>query len=152
MRRQEPAAGFTLLELIMVLLLLSVLTGMAVPAFRHYHERISVRMEALRLVETMQYARERAVMSRRPQVVHFDAGRGLYWLSDGDESHGTSHRRRVLPFPTKIRTGVSKAVFHPDGTATEAWLRLERRSVSCEVRLDALSGRGRLFEPEPAAS
>jgi prepilin-type N-terminal cleavage/methylation domain-containing protein len=138
--------GFTLIELVFVVLILSTLVGLASPLFRNSYRRASWEGAASRMADLMSYARERAVMERMRTRVDFDTEGGLYWLSaDGPEGfHRTGDRwgrtRRVPP-DVALRTDAPSVTFFPDGTASEAEVRLETAEKDlCLLHVDPVLG------------
>ncbi len=122
--------GFTLIELVFVVLILSTMVAMASPIFRKSYRRASWEGAASRMTDLMTYARERAVMEKTRTRVEFDAEKGLYWFSiagvDGfaRTNDRWGHVRRVPPDVT-LKSDVPSVTFFPDGTASEGEVRLE---------------------------
>ncbi|HVX90036.1 MAG TPA: GspH/FimT family protein [Gemmatimonadales bacterium] len=94
--RRGPAArrGFTLVELLIVLVVLGVLTAFAVPRIDPYHYRVEGSMRTLG--SALQAAQREAVGAQHDVVVSFDtAGRRIRIHSDLDNDHVEDAGERV---------------------------------------------------------
>ena len=131
--RVRPRA-FTLLELILVMLLLTVILGMAVPSLRGFSAASRARDAQSQLVALAQYARARAAAEARVYRLNTDGA--SYWLTvqEGEDflPTGTDMGRPFsLPPDTRVELeSVDPDVasggidFHPDGRSDTARLRL----------------------------
>lgn len=83
-------AGFTLIELILVLALLVIITSIAVPSMSRFIRGQALGSEAQRLVALMHAAQNRAVSEGAPMMLWIDEKTGAYGVSaestgqDGD--------------------------------------------------------------------
>ncbi len=82
MSRIPAAAGFTLVELSIVITLLAILAWAAWPSMTSLDE-IRLDAAARRVVSDLRYAQNRAVGSRTPHGVRFDAAAGRYIVYAG---------------------------------------------------------------------
>ena len=74
-------SGFTLLELVMVMMLLCVVAAMAVPALRGFGQGRRLGSCAAQLVSLAQYARTQAITRGVPYRMHVDPDTATYWLT-----------------------------------------------------------------------
>jgi len=127
-------AGFTLVELLLVMLLLAVVLAYAAPSLSRFTNRRTLEDEAARLLALIRYAQTEAVTSGWPETVWLDPQEGCYGLEPPPgqsadraeaEDRFTDHR---LPRHLRLTTVDSPAgggeprprmVFHPDGTLGE---------------------------------
>jgi type II secretion system protein H len=73
--------AFTLLELILVLAIIAIVVGMAVPRLLGFaHGRRSVQC-ADQIVALLHYARAQAMTRGVPYRMNLDSGNGTYWLT-----------------------------------------------------------------------
>jgi prepilin-type N-terminal cleavage/methylation domain-containing protein len=80
-RRNNPRRGFTLLELILVMVLLAVVAGIAAPSLRGFlHGRAEVNA-ASQMLALGQYARTQAIGAGQLYRLNVDALSGTYWLT-----------------------------------------------------------------------
>ncbi len=86
--RQRCQSGFSLLELIVVIAMMAVLTGVIVPRLNLGGEEKQVRDETLRLAELMNRAAEESVFKTRQLGVRFTDGDYHFLLLDGDGREG----------------------------------------------------------------
>ena len=76
-------AGYTLLELMVVLTLGGVLLGIAVPRARSSLDRLTVRAAAGDVRATLRYARSVALAGNRPVSVEIDSATGTVRVRQG---------------------------------------------------------------------
>src|SRR5687768_10165499 len=73
--------AFTLLELIVVLLVLSVLFAMAAPSFSGFGAGRAAHQTASQIVTLARWAREQAVTEGRAYRLNFDPVNGVYFVT-----------------------------------------------------------------------
>ena len=99
------STGFTLIELILVMLILCTVLGLAGPSLRGFFGRRQIDNTASRLLSLTQYARSQAICEGRSYRLNIDKDRGTYWLTVRDqgayEDPGTEWGR-VLTLPTEL--------------------------------------------------
>jgi len=100
-------AGFTLLELALVLLLIGLFTTLVLPVFGGFGDG-SLRTEARRLAGTVRHLYNEAALSGRPHRLRFDLDRGTYGGRRLEEDGslvgiGGSGRDHALPRGVRIR-------------------------------------------------
>lgn len=78
------ARGFNLVELLLVLAIVAVLAGIAVPRYADASARYRLESAARRLAVDLAAARAAARATASPRVVRFDAAAGSYEVDDGD--------------------------------------------------------------------
>lgn len=72
--------GFTLVELMVVIIVVSILTAVMVPQFTGTHEEELLRAAGRDLVGAMKYASSQAVTRHQIHRLHIDPRRGEFWL------------------------------------------------------------------------
>ncbi len=77
---RRPQGAFTLMELLLVLLLVGVLAGLALPSFGPAYSRIQLKETANQILYLMQYAQSRAIIKRKTLGLQFDSSRTHYNL------------------------------------------------------------------------
>ncbi len=153
--RAATNGGFSLIELVVVILLLGIMTAFAVPKFKGMYQQSEMARVATKLIELINYAHQRAVLEQQPQTLIADIREGEYWMEVLDEereskrrgSRTRSSRRRQktlktldgkLPkdyeftycyLPLKddvVRRDEARLVFYPDGSCDGMHLILAR--------------------------
>ena len=116
-------AGFTLLELMAVIMIMTVVVGFSVPRFRRTFNHLQLQVFANDVVRLLAYANQRAVTRGERLKIHFDVEGRRYWLASVDES-GESVRvasklSRISTIPEDISLAPSgrEVNFYPDGGA-----------------------------------
>ena len=141
--RTPGACGFTLIELIVVLLVLALATAFAVPAIQGGWESREIRKGTRRLASIMRGLRERAV--RRGEEIDLvigEDGQTITWDDDGT-------RLPAAAWITGVRggwqdqDGSMRVIFYPNGGATGAAVVIGGRDddgLRFSIVVDALLG------------
>jgi prepilin-type N-terminal cleavage/methylation domain-containing protein len=157
----RPSAGFTLIELSLVLLIIGVLLSLAVPRLGLLTE---ARLDAAadRLGSTLAYLHEEAALRGRIYRVRFDLDRESWSIAAlapmaGDEiasdfveewdpvAEGTSYDDGLdivrVDTPTgSSRNGLADVYFYPETGPGEITVTLGDGDRAVELRLDAVTG------------
>jgi len=130
--RRKGEAGFTLLELILVMVVICMVLGMAAPYLRGFFESRGTADAAAQIVALAQYARTQAAAEGRVYHLNLDMESGRYWLTAQTAGAFTplaSEFGRVFSFPegTAARwqtvsdaTAAGWIPFYPDGRTAPA--------------------------------
>jgi prepilin-type N-terminal cleavage/methylation domain-containing protein len=73
--------GFTLLELILVMVIISAVLGMAAPSLRGFFASRKAHDAAAGILSLMRYARSQAITEGRSYRLNLDPVEGAYWLT-----------------------------------------------------------------------
>jgi prepilin-type N-terminal cleavage/methylation domain-containing protein len=128
--------GFSLVELAVVLILLGLIAGFAVPAVRHSTRGSQLRATADALSAQLQLVREKAVDTQATLVAHFapDSLNSDFHVRDG---HGAISGQWRLPHGMQYAPGSARTVtFTSDGRASPACYIV---LMDPDVHLDTLS-------------
>ena len=122
-------AGFTLIELALVALLVLTLIGFSAPILRRSISSLALKDSSYRIVKLMDYAQEKAIMDGRNFKLVLDSENDRYRLFEFDESleppaykpiSGRFGRALVLPQNISLKSSKAEIVFYPDGRCDEA--------------------------------
>jgi len=117
------AAGFTLVELIVVLFILSLLAALAAPSFSRTIVSARLRASAAEVRSTFARARSQAVAGATERAVVFDLEKGVYGLDNEATRTGFPEPVRlsgILLAGERKERGDAVVRFFPDGSAEEA--------------------------------
>ena len=148
--------GFTLLELILVMVILSTVLAMAAPSLRGFFASRQTQDAAAQLLTLTQLARSQAVCEGTGYRLNLDAEEGQYWLTSWRS--GTFEKLKTefgqvftLPKDTVMQLdGIERdgdetfVSFAPQGTSSAARIRLvDRRGqivdVMCRAATESFS-------------
>ena len=131
--------GFTLLEMMVVLCVLALLTGVALPYLRFGGPDAATA--AKDLSASLAAARSRALSIRRPVTLAVDLTDGRFGIAGGEE--------RALPAGLSVRWTVAAGqtdgrqaaiTFFPDGGSTGGRLLVTGRGRDAAIDVDWLTG------------
>ena len=136
------AAGFTLVELVIVLVILAVAGSLAIPRIQPALESVRAEREVRDIASWLEKVRLRAVLERKVLQVRCDAAAGALELV-GSEEGGE-------PFPTPenvtlVSCDPEEASYHPQGSAEQLTILLRDRSGrERRVTVGAFTGLARI--------
>src|SRR5262249_6256432 len=119
--RDPSDAGFTLLELLVVLGIMALALAIAVPSLSRSHQHLVLRATAYELATYLRSARATAQSSNAEHTITLDVDRRLYWgqgvvgtrpLPDGTEVS--------VPDSERVDRSVRRVRFFPDGGTSGA--------------------------------
>ena len=116
-------AGFTLVEMIVVLFILSLLAALAAPSFSRTIASAQLRASAAEVRGTLARARSLAVAGAMERSVVFDLEKGEYGMDNEATRRGFPDAIRlsgVRVAGERVERGDAIVRFFPDGSAEEA--------------------------------
>ncbi|MDQ8153410.1 MAG: type II secretion system protein [Gemmatimonadota bacterium] len=130
-------AGYTLLEVAVVLVILAMAGAVAVPAFATLRPASAIDAASTQLIGAVQAARARALGSGRSAELVVDAARARVWLRPRDTTFTLD-----LPTDCQLR-GPARAVLHvaPDGATRGQLPTVACGAARVRVAIDAVTGR-----------
>lgn len=146
--------GFTLIEIILVVLILSVIAAMALPNFSRSYVQMQFKGDIQELVQSMKYAQSRAVGKNTIMRISFDTQESTYWLEqqneDGDFERFRGRMAGELKISGDVRfDGNSEAIlFYPDGQMDKTYIYICRKEICYTVSTKEQRGFVHILEGE----
>jgi len=162
--RQLDCAGFTLLEITLVILIIGVMLTLTIPRLRD-PGRAELMAQSHRLVLTFRLLRDEAVLNGYAYRLNYDLDQQRYWVTPADPSadlaefardagslaHGTKLESPVgitdVVLPTlagKIAQGQIYTVFYPDGSVDSTVIHMANGREAYTLWLNPMNGRLRM--------
>jgi len=160
-RQRNANEGFTLLELILVMVILSTVLAMAAPSLRGFFGSRKTHDEAARLLALTQFARSQAISEGITYRLNFDTDDRVYWLTS--QRKGVFEELKtefgyVFTFPVDITVELEDVdkddnemffAFTPQGTVTAGTIRLiDRRGLVLEITCPTVTESFSIIERE----
>ncbi len=131
-------AGFTMIELVIVLAISAVLAGFAIPAMVGMRDRITVRMAAADALRTLADARTIALTAAQRTAVRIDQVANTLTVVSGPD---TIRTLQLHEYGVQLRTTRDSIAFGPTGIgwgAATATITLSRGSARAALAVSRL--------------
>ncbi len=155
-QHQGAQAGFTLLELLIVILLMAVVVGFSVPRFSRTFSHLQLQVFAYDVAKLLTYAGKRAVARGEMLRIHFDVEGRRYWLAQAQEGSPEGEFERVaskfgrissVPEAISLDPSAREVTFYPDGRADPFEMFIfDNRQEGYRLVTDVWTGRIKLVE------
>ena len=128
--------AFTLVEILLVVVLLGVLAGLAVPNFTKSFADLQLKDTTDNLAYLMRYAQSRAILRKNPQKITFNTERTAFWLlekssddpgADFERISGRMGRRFSVPREIAVECAGDDIVFSKNGKMDKARIYLKNQ-------------------------
>jgi general secretion pathway protein H len=149
--------GFTLLELLVVLIIAGLLTALASPLISNATPGLRTRVAAYEILSDLREARNTAISKSRTVDIIFDLGRHRMSITgDQRELHDDVEYRILDASGQSQRTGRNRSQFRlqffPDGSSSGMQLRMGDADHGYDVSVGWLMGRISVSEAREHAS
>lgn len=137
-------SGFTLLELLVVLVLAASVAALAAPAFSNAVAAVELKAGARTLASALRHARGRAIAEHRDVVLLLDVEERTWRVSGQERTHRLPLRLdlRLYTAQSEVTSEDAGAIrFFPDGSSTGGRIILAARDRAYAVDVAWLTGR-----------
>ncbi|MCH7702901.1 MAG: GspH/FimT family pseudopilin [Planctomycetes bacterium] len=150
---QTPHAAFTLIEVVLVLVIMSLLMAVAQPRIASYVNNDRVRRSADRLAMDLRLAQSEAIKQQAVVTISFDTTQDTYTLTNlSPDSQGATERTVALGSDSYYRTSVAGVVFPVKGLKSVSFdsfgspdsggtITLASGRITCTITVDSVTGR-----------
>tara|TARA_B100000686_G_scaffold43481_1_gene45699 strand:- start:359 stop:847 length:489 start_codon:yes stop_codon:yes gene_type:complete len=144
--------GFTLLELIIVLILIALIAGLTTPYLMATLDRVKGEASVKRIATLFRAARSKAVSEKVPYSFNANMENNQYWLINMETEETSSIHKldktiKIFEFSDKEETitdGIFNIFFYPQGNTSGGTLFLTSRGtmkVNYSLTLDPITGK-----------
>jgi prepilin-type N-terminal cleavage/methylation domain-containing protein len=139
--------GFTLLEIVVALFIISIFMALVLPAFSNFEER-KIKSEATEMASILRYLNDSAISRKETFFIRFDLnGNTVYWNGpDGEKTKRFDDITGVTTQSTgRISKGELTVFFEPLGIRQNISIHMDRDNKELTVTLNHLSGRVKII-------
>jgi prepilin-type N-terminal cleavage/methylation domain-containing protein len=152
--------GFSLLELVMVLLIISLAVGLSYPSLKRGTTAFHLRATGRDVLNRLRYAREKAITEQKEMTVTIDRNNQTVAMSDA-----SGEDRKIMTLPEDVKVVEMRSVgqeitdgplvtrFLPNGSAEDAEIVLKAdNGGEIRVIVDPITGGSRIQLPQEKIS
>jgi len=144
----KKKAGFTLIEVIVVMVMIAVLAGMVATGMGDSLRKAKIRAVSKNLVSAIRYTRGQAVVKHEQKTITFNVEEKTY----------QAPRKKVVHIPDEIDINVYTADsevadettgsirFFSDGSSTGGWVKLTHKNKIWKINVNWLTGEITMIE------
>lgn len=149
--------GFTLIELIVVLVIIGLTTVLTVPALSRQLNSLKLKTSAREMSAIARHVREQAILKQFPQWVGLDLGKDLYWVGEGiaeEEFDSENKKKKIVTLPAEVDLKgfewmnkveditANWIQFYPDGSSSGGLITLVNRKGKgvAEIHFNPFTG------------
>lgn len=139
--RNLSESGFTLLELIVVLIILSIAMTVGTISIQRAHEKGFLKDEAQRVHGALRQARDISLIDRIPITFVANAEEGSFWL----EKEGGIYKK-IQKLPQGLEIQGEPIVFMPKGNSTGGTIVIKRseQDRGYVIEVDSVTGTAKI--------
>jgi prepilin-type N-terminal cleavage/methylation domain-containing protein len=143
---RKSRRAFTLLEILVVLTIIGLLLGLAVPVYAKLVPRLHMLSASHQLLVDLRHAHSEAVTSHKTVAVSFYPSRNIYVVDDLE-------RQSDVHFAAALETSDQQSSkektilhFYADGSASSGQISLFDANFRTNIHIDGLTGEAALYE------
>ncbi len=153
------ARGFTLLELIVVLVFIGLIAGLTTPFLMSTLDRAKHQAETRKINSALRFARSEAITSKAVFTFNGDTETKKYWLTAKEANRPVTAKTLAPGFTMAhitseeetIDNGIFAIKFYPRGNSSGGVIRVaklspEKSDTAYEITIDAITGTSRINE------
>jgi len=139
---KKPQSGFTLIEVIVVMVMIAVLAGFVATGMSSSLKKAKIRAVSKNLVSALRYTRGQAVVKHEEKTITFNVKEKTY----------KAPRKKTVNIPDEIDINVFTADsevadettgsirFFSDGSSTGGWVKLTHKNKIWKINVNWLTG------------
>ena len=149
--------GFTLLELVLVLLLMGLIAGLTLPFVVSTLDRIKLQSEVRQIASAIQFTRSEAISRKTLFTFNVDINKSQYWLAIPKQEEVTQSKPidetvQIMDYQRADETlteGIFKILFYPRGNSSGGTIRFKSIDDKDEeniyaVTIDPITGKPKI--------
>lgn len=146
--------GFSVIELMVVVVIMAVMAAVSIPAFRSHTESVNLTKGSQEVASSLKLARTRAVATNNPVVVVFNSDDGTFFLFEDVDDDGThdADEASAGPYEVPRRISISSVsfasetvTFNPNGSASETGAVVLANTKDLAQRVDVTAPTGLVY-------
>ena len=158
---QGKPNGFTLLEMVLVLLLMGLFAGLTLPFVVSTLDRIKLQSEVRQISSAIQFTRSEAISRKTLFTFNVDIEKNQYWLAIPKQEEVTQSKPidetvQVIDYQRADETlteGTFEILFYPRGNSSGGTIRFKSTDDKDEeniyaVAIDPITGKPRISQLE----
>ncbi len=139
-RSPGASPGFTLFEMLVVLVIISILAAMTAPSAAKFMDSLAFRRKVAAVAAAMRYGRMRAVAAGRPITMELSREDGCFFVLKGEKEE--ERRRCYFDDDDEVFFEPSAKVrFFADGRTRPVEITIRSGERQRVIRVDILTGR-----------
>ena len=154
---KRTANGFTLLELVLVLLLMGLIAGLTLPFVVSTLDRIKLQSEVRQIASAIQFTRSEAISRKTLFTFNVDINKSQYWLAIPKQEEVTQSKPidetvKIMDYQRADETlteGIFMILFYPRGNSSGGTIRFKSIDDKDEeniyaVTIDPITGKPKI--------
>ena len=154
---KRTANGFTLLELVLVLLLMGLIAGLTLPFVVSTLDRIKLQSEVRQIASAIQFTRSEAISRKTLFIFNVDIDKSQYWLAIPKQEEVTQSKPidetvQIMDYQRADETlteGIFMILFYPRGNSSGGTIRFKSIDDKDEeniyaVTIDPITGKPKI--------